>query len=115
VSRVDDIAAALAVVPGIDAKPYQPNTVHPGECWPARVRTTPLTGCALEQTYQVHVVLPGGAPETTARAYDDLLRPMTDALVELGAYVDWFEPTAMLGQDGGGTIPLLSATIRITD
>lgn len=114
-SRRDDIAAALATVAGIDPKPYQPNSPHPGECWPRWIRTTPINDCAAEQTFQVLVVLPAGSPETTAMTADTLIPEMTRALSGLGAYIDWSEPLAMPAQDGGSLLPLLSITIRITD
>jgi hypothetical protein len=110
----DDIAAALAGVPGIDPKPHQPNSPHPGECWPRWTRTTWLTDCSTEQTCQVLVVLPAGSPETTAMAADELRAAMFTALSEV-AFIDWAEPLAMPAQDGGATIPLLAITIRITD
>src|SRR5262249_13326192 len=114
VSRRDDIAAALAVIPGLDPKPYQPDTLHPGECWPLWVRTTWLTDCSHEETYDVNMVLPAGAPALTSQVADALPDPVFEALSQLGAYIDAAEPASTIGQDGGNPIPLLRVTIRIT-
>jgi len=109
------LVTALGAVPGIDAKAYQPDTLHQGECWPLWVRTTWLTDCSHEETWQVCVVLPAGAPEATAAANDALLDPIFAALSRAGGYIDTAEPAQTLGQDGGPPIPLLRVTTRITN
>ena len=114
-SRRDDLAAALAAIPGLDMKAQQPDTLTPGAAWPMWVRTTWLTDCAREETWQVIVVLPSGSPESTADAADGLLQPIFAALSAAGAYIDEAAPTSMLTQEGGSPVPLLRVTTRITD
>jgi hypothetical protein len=114
-SRRDDLAAALSAIAGIDAKSYPPDTAHPGECWPMWQRTTWLTDCSHEETWQILVVLPAGAPAATAEASDALLDPIFEALSDVGAYIDAAEPAFMTGQDGGAPIPLLRVTARISN
>lgn len=115
-STRDDIAAAL-VASGLDldAKPGRPDVLHPGAAWPQWVRSTVLTGCSIERTWWVLVVLPAGSPAATDQRAEDLTPPLLDALLELGV-VEVVEPVDLLVQDAtGGAVPALRFTLRTSD
>lgn len=107
------IVAALATVPGLAPFPSHPDTPGPGVCWPRWVETRYQNGklCSLPVTdYDVYVVLPNAAMETTIEASDGLLPQVATALGKIGN-VQLATPVA-IQFDEGSTMP--GFVVRVT-
>lgn len=111
----DEIAAALAGVPGVTASPNAPNVANPGMAWPVWQSSAPLTAYGWEITWNVFLVLTGGYPDATIAEADPLALAVGDALLQVGA-VTLVEPVA-LGVDASGTAtaPALRFTLTTTN
>lgn len=112
-----DIAAALADIPGLDAVPYRPRVIHPGSAWPEWSGAMPLTDCALDETFDVLVVLNDTDANGAAIDRRRLIPLVIDALTGVGGYVQGSGPIRIAldpGNPAMGGPSGFRVTIRIT-
>lgn len=110
----DQLAAALATVPGLDAKPWRPPVLTPMAAWPEWSGSMPLTDCTFDETFDVLIVMPAGAPGATAQKRRSLIAAVSNALRETGAYITGSGPAQLQLDQGAAGPPLLRVSIRIT-
>ena len=114
-STREDIAAALATVPGVTApSPTPPPTPVAGAAWPVWTAYTWLNDCLRETTWYVYVVVPSGNLATRSQAADALAEPLGEALYDLGT-LGPIEPVSLPPAEGTGQgMPALRATLTTT-
>jgi hypothetical protein len=110
----EQLAAALATVPGLDPKPYRPGVITPMAAWPEWSGAMPLTDCTFDETFDVLVVLPSGAPAKTASTRRSLIAAVSNALSGAGAYITGSGPVVITLDQGSAGPPGLRVSIRIT-
>lgn len=118
-SAREAVAAAVnaAAITGVSGSQWPPSVRRPGSCWAQFAGATPVQyGNARVELdgldWDVILVLPADNPATTARAADNWLRPLLDALAPLGRLGE-ISPTALeVGEGGKATVPALR--IRLT-
>lgn len=109
----DDIAAALATVPGLTPTVATPVAPVPGNAWPRWVVTNYQRGKLSSlpvPDYDVWVVLPNDAPETTVETADGLLPQVAAALGKVGTVVS-AQPVAIALED---TSTMPGIRVRLT-
>jgi hypothetical protein len=117
VTAEEELSAALATVPGLEAKAYRPDTLIAGAAWPAWSGAMPLTDCTLDETFDVLIVLPDVDPPGTAQQRRKLIPLVVDALRNAGAYITGSGPVKIpLDPDNptGGGPPGLRVSVRVT-
>lgn len=111
----DEIAAALATVPGLDARAFRPRIVIPGMAWPEWSGAMPLTDCTLDETFDVLVVLNNTDPAGMAQDRRRLMPLVVDALRNVGAYITGSGPvTIQLDPGNPGGPAGFRISIRVT-
>lgn len=107
------IVDALGTVPGLAPTSTHPKAPTPGVCWPRWVETRYQNGklCNLAVAdYDVYVILPNAAMETTVETSDGLLPQVATALGKIGT-VALANPVA-IQFDEGSTMP--GFVVRVT-
>lgn len=107
-----DIAEALSTVEGVTGQALPPRTPRAGQGWPEWQQTTPSTMTGDEITWQVHVALPSGSPDSTVLEADAIVGALLDALIELGD-IQTVQPTTLVMQQAGAQ-PLPCITVTMT-
>jgi hypothetical protein len=107
------IVDALAMVPGLTAKPTVSGPISPGDAWPvwrSTVWANPVPGGPRFGAWFVYVALPGGAPDVTVAEADPLVELIGDALWLVPVRVVTVEPYAWPVAEGV-TTPVLRYTV----
>lgn len=117
VTRADLAAALTGVTATYGGAPvtltgyaYQPPSLAMWQAWPDWQAATWLTGCLIERTWQIFVILPAPDAAGWTEATDAILNAVRDALIPLGQ-VQRAEPIALVAADQGTTMPAVAFTV----
>jgi len=109
----DDIAAALATVPGLSATSSTPATIVAGSAWCEWVSTRWVNAQGQrEWRWYVFVALTGGDRAATAAEADPLVESVAAALWEIGVWPELVEPWSWAVEPGAQAVPVLRITAR---
>jgi hypothetical protein len=114
----EQIAAALSEVEItwngrahlLDGHAYRPASLAVWQAFCDWQAATWLTGCHIEMSWQVYVILPASDPEAWATATDSALSPVRDRLIQIGK-VSRAEPIALVASDQALTMPAINFTL----
>ena len=108
----EELAAAIAGVPGVSATAERPPSLDAGAAWPVWRSETPiLAGCAVELRWYVLVVGPNGSEASTIAAADPMVAPLVAALKAAGLSVEIIEPVRLPVENGQAGVPALRVAV----
>lgn len=115
----EEIAAALDGLPvtwsgedhNLSGTPSQPAALAVWQAWPDWQSAAWLTGCIIERTWNVFVILPSGDAYSWTTATDAVLNTVRNALIVLGR-VSRAEPIALVAANQALTMPAISFTLQ---
>jgi hypothetical protein len=105
-----DIATALAAIPGLASSDVTPDSIAAGAAWPVWSSSTLVTGCYWRTLWYVFVALTNGQGDATSAEGDPLVGEVGDALTAIGLGGLVCEPWVWPVEVGGQTVPVLRFT-----
>lgn len=109
----DDIADALATIPGLAASPSTPATITDGSAWPVWVSTRWVNAAGQRETsWWVFVALTAGDRDASIAEGDPLVEQLMAALWAIGLKPEQIEPMQWAVEPGGQAVPVLRVTAK---